>query len=84
MDIKGLLEQYRKLSTNTEDFKNKIMPLNELVSRLSVVNDIMLKCRNTTLSLPNDYGVKELRDKIEDTLIWLKDFDYNNIQEVLK
>lgn len=83
IDLKQLLNNYRMGSNDMVEFRKNIQPLIRLVSRLSVVKDLVDKCQEDISSIPNVCGIQELKDNLN-ALDWINDYDTNKTEEMLR
>ena len=83
IDLKQLLNDYEKNSNDMVEFRKNIQPLLRLVSRLSVIKDLIDKCQEDISSIPDVCGIQELKDKLN-TLDWVNEYDANKTEEMLR
>ena len=79
IEIKELLKKYGESCTTREELTKKANPLLQVLGKLSTAQSLMNEILNESMSLPDNYGVKELRCKIENTLVWLNDYENDKL-----
>ena len=84
IEVKELLNKYVENSTSYEELEERYNPLLQILGKLSTVQQIMTDVFNETQKLADGYGVKELRCKIENTLVWLNDYEEAKITNLLE
>jgi len=83
IEAKELLKKYAEGCATEEELTKKINPLLQVLGKLSTAQELLTDILNKSMSLPDGYGVKELRCKLENTLVWLNDYEQDkNIKEI--
>ena len=83
IDLKQLLNNYRLNAKDITEYRQAIQPVLQMVSRLSVIKNLVDKCQEDILSIPDVCGIQELKDKLN-ALDWINDYDTNKIEEMLR
>lgn len=81
IDFDGIIKHYTNPDAlNITEMKNIV----DMLGNLSVIYEYTKKADENLKTLFDDYGMKELKDKIKDSLTWLEEFDYEKIKGVFK
>lgn len=83
IQLKELLNVYKEGCTSTEQYRTRVTPLMETLSYLATAEEMLNNALSVSMSLPDRYGIRELREKIDNALVWLEDYKNDNIDGVL-
>ena len=83
IDMKQILNNYRTNAKDITEYRQAIRPLLQLVSRLTVIKDLLKDCQKDISVIPDECGIRELKDKLN-ALDWINDYDTNKTEEMLR
>ena len=82
IDLKQLLNNYRLNAKDITEFQQASRPLLQLVSRLTVIKDLLKDCQKDISVIPDECGIRELKDKLN-ALDWINEYDHKRMEELL-
>lgn len=83
IQLKELLNMYKEGCETHEQYRTRVTPLMETLSYLATAQEMLNNALSVSMSLPDRYGIKELRAKIDTVLAWLDNYKDENITEVI-
>lgn len=82
IDLKQILNNYRTNAKDITEFQQASRPVLQLVSRLTVINDLLKDCQKDISVIPDEHGILELKDKLN-ALDWINEYDHKLVEELL-
>ncbi len=82
IDLKQLLNNYRLNAKDITEFQQSSRPVLQLVSRLTVIKDLLKDCQKDISVIPDECGIRELKDKLN-ALDWINEYDHKRMEELL-
>ena len=82
IDLKQILNNYRTNAKDITEFQHASRPVLQLVSRLTVIKDLLKDCQKDISIIPDECGIRELKDKLN-ALDWINEYDHKLVEELL-
>lgn len=82
IDLKQILYNYRTNAKDISEFQQASRPVLQLVSRLTVIKDLLKDCQKDISVIPDECGIRELKDKLN-ALDWINEYDHKRMEELL-
>lgn len=82
IDLRQILNNYRMNAKDIVEFQQASRPVIQLVSRLTVIKDLLKDCQKDISVIPDECGIKDLKDKLN-ALDWINEYDNKLVEELL-
>lgn len=81
LDYKGILNYYREGCKTDDEFRAKVTPFMEFLSYLDTAGEMLKHAEARIKSIPDDFGLKELKWKVADMSAALDEFSGDSVIE---
>ena len=81
LNYKNIIEYYRKDSKTESDFRDKIEPFFKFLAYLDTAGEMIANAIAISDSLPDEFGLKELKEQIKDTQAFLDEYSGESVTE---
>lgn len=81
LDYKGILNHYREGCKTDDEFRAKVTPFMEFLSYLDIAREMLVNATTAARAIPDEYGLKELKDKIEEITDFLDEYSGDSVIE---
>lgn len=81
LDYKGILNYYREGCKTDDEFRAKVTPFMEFLSYLDTAGEMLKHAEARCKAIPDGFGLKELKDKVEEITNFLDEYSGDNVIE---
>ena len=81
LDYKGILNHYREGVKSADEYRERILPFVKFLSYIDTGREQLEYALAEANKLPDGYGLKELKEKIEEMKIFMDDYEGNAVIE---
>lgn len=79
LDYKGILNHYREGIKSAEEYRERILPFVKFLSYIDTGREQLEYALTEARKLPDEYGLKELKEKIEEMKIFMDDYEHDAV-----
>ena len=84
LDYKGILNHYREGCKTDDELRTKVTPFMEFLSYLDTAHEMLTRATASGRNIPDEYGLKELKEKVEEITDFLDEFSGDSVIEDMK
>lgn len=81
LDYKGILNRYREGCKTDDELRAKVTPFMEFLSYLDTAREMLINATTAAKAIPGEFGLKELKDKIEEITDFLDEYSGDSVIE---
>ena len=81
LDYKGILNHYREGCKTADELRAKVTPFMEFLSYLDTAREMLINATTAAKAIPDEFGLKELKDKIEEITDFLDEYSGDSVIE---